>query len=174
MFTCIDQITKCYSFHYCYFRCSKVKNKTPDFSKPNGFLLMCVNTENTVVFCMKIPPVLKGWDFLTRFFYSLLHIRQYLVPCWKEIAEMTALSKYRGHIFSSNTHLSIPLTVWTKQVYLRDMCLRKSRGEWKREKCQIKNRSKKSRIQPESAHKESAFWLSTLKKGLNCEQVNSA
>lgn len=82
----------------------KWKIITCDFSKPSGCLLTCVNktTENTVVFCIKFH-----WSWMVRFLSTILllkiHIRQHLVSSWKEKAEMTALSKYRGHI-STPTH----------------------------------------------------------------------
>ena len=56
-----------------------------------------------------------------------------------------------------------------KEAYslLRDVSSRKREGEWKGGK-------KSNQIQPQLAHKESAFWSSTLKEGLNYEQINSA
>lgn len=76
----------------------------------------------------------------------------------KEVAEMTAFSKYKGHISAQNTGLSILLTVCTKRLYLRDVCVQ-GRGEdnGRGKKRQIKPREAESRIQPESAYKESVF-----------------
>lgn len=76
----------------------------------------------------------------------------------KEVAEMTAFSKYKGHISAQNTGLSILLTVCTKRLYLRDVCSREKGGQRKgKKKRQIKHREAESRIQPESAYKESVF-----------------
>lgn len=49
----------------------------------------------------------------------------------KEVDEMTAVLKYKGHISAQNTRLSITLTVCTKRLYLRDVCSRKWGGEQK-------------------------------------------
>jgi len=100
--------------------------------------------------------------------HTLSHIGQRLVSCWTEIAETTALCKSRGHISTPNTPVS-DINCGSKEAVFEGHVLKEEgrrMGREGRKPNQIQ-RSKASRIQPESAHKESAFWLSTLKEGLN-------
>lgn len=62
----------------------------------------------------------------------------------KEVAEMTAFSKYKGHISAQNTGLSILLTVCTKRLYLRDVCSREKGGQRKGKKKGKSNTEKQS------------------------------
>lgn len=121
----------------------KWKITPPHFSKPSSCLFTCMNktAKNTAVFCIKFHWSWTGKTFHHR---TLLHIRQCLVSCWTEIAKMTALSKYRGHISTPNTSLWIILTVRTKRLYWRDVCSRKRGGKKK----ESRQRIKESRIQP--------------------------